>query len=85
MFKHRELQPKLYRHNAVYKLTCSGGSVYNGLTRRNLQSHLHEHNPATNPTINQMSPSISLKMRTILLILIIQNFYVQHTKPKSYK
>ena len=27
MFKLKELQPKLYRHNVVYKLTCSCGSV----------------------------------------------------------
>ena len=35
--------------------------VYIGQTRRNLQSRLHEHNPATTvvPTSNQMSPSIS--------------------------
>ena len=53
MFKHKELQPKLYRHNVVYKLTCSCGSVYIGQTRRNLQSRLHEHNPAT--SLNQHS------------------------------
>ena len=45
-FKHKELQPKLHRHNVVYKLTCSCGSVYIGQTRRNLQSRLHKHNPA---------------------------------------
>ena len=28
MFKHKELQPKLYRHNVVYNLTCSCCSVY---------------------------------------------------------
>ena len=49
MFKLKELQSKLYRHNVVYKLTCSCGSVYIGQTRRNLQSQLHEHNPATSP------------------------------------
>ena len=32
MFKHKELQPKLYRHNVVYKLTCSCSSVYIGQT-----------------------------------------------------
>ena len=32
MFKHKELQPKLYRHIAVYK-ACSCGSVYIGKTR----------------------------------------------------
>ena len=47
MFKHKELQPKLYHHNVVYKLTCSCDSVYIGQTRRNLQSRLHEHTPAT--------------------------------------
>ena len=30
-----------------YKLTCSCGRVYIGLTRRNLQSRLYEHNLAT--------------------------------------
>ena len=37
MFKHKELQPKLNRCYIVYKLTCSCGSVYIGLTPRNLQ------------------------------------------------
>ena len=49
MFKHKELQPKLYRYNVVYKLICFCGSVYIGQTRRNLQSRLHEHTPATSP------------------------------------
>ena len=40
----------------MYKLTCSCGSVYIVQTRRNLQSQLHEHNPATSP--NQHSDVI---------------------------
>ena len=49
MFKHKELQHKLYRHNVVYKLTCFCGSAYIAQIRRNLQLRLPEHNPATNP------------------------------------
>ena len=49
MFKHKKLQPNLYCHNVEYKLTCSCGSIYICQTRRNLQSRLHEHNPAAIP------------------------------------
>jgi len=52
-FKHKEPQPKLLRSNVVYKLTCSCNSVYVNQIRRNLQSRLDEHNPATNS--NQQS------------------------------
>ena len=46
MFKHKKLQPKLYRHNVVSKLICSCSSVYIGKTQRNLQPRLHESQPA---------------------------------------
>ena len=48
MFKHKEQQPKLFRSNVVYKLTCSCDSVYIGQTRRNLRARLDDHNPAAN-------------------------------------
>ena len=38
MFKHKEHQPKLFRRNVVYKLTCSCDSVYIGQARRNLRA-----------------------------------------------
>ena len=53
MFKHKEHQPKLLRSIVVYKLTCSGDSVYIGQTRRNLRARSDDHNPAANS--NQQS------------------------------
>ena len=49
MFKHKERQPKLYRHNVVYKLTCSCGSTYIGQCKRSLRTRLNDHNPGTQP------------------------------------
>ena len=82
MFKHKELQPKLYRDNIVYKLTC--GSFYIGQTRRNC-NHIYSSIILQLVTTSiQMSPRISLKIPTILLMLMIQKFYVQLTTPRSY-
>ena len=97
MFKDEECQPKMYRHNVVYKLNCSCGSVYIGQTRRNLQSRLDEHNPKIklnqesdvtnhlleNPShiINFDSPDILCSSCSVNELLIKETLLIQLYQP----
>ena len=79
LFEHKEHQPKLLRSNAVYKLTCSGDTVYIGQTRRNLRARLDDHTVILLQTqiTNLMWLNTCLKTLHILITLSNQKFYVR--------